>query len=473
MTTTDPATTLETDDLDRPPTRRASLRPLLTRLHFYAGIFVGPFIVVAALSGLLYAVSPQIEQVVHADQVGTDSRGPERTLAEQVDAARAVRPDLPLLAVRPAAEPGQTTRVLFDGGRTADSERQAMFVDPVTAETQGELTVYGSSGSLPTRTWISNLHRSLHLGDVGRLYSELAASWLWVVAVVGVALWWTGRRRGSRLRPYRDGGPRRRTLSWHGATGTWIVLGMLMLSATGLTWSQHAGANVTELRTALSWSTPAVTSDLATGTGDTGEHEGHSDHGGGASETAPVGDEPGVGFDAARQAATVEGLSGPLEITAPTSATGTYVVAELDKHWPTRADAVSIDPADGSVVDVVRFADYPFAAKLARWGIDLHMGLLFGVWNQVALVLLAGAITAMTVWGYRMWWLRRPTRGPRLRAGRPARRGAWRQAPTPALVVAAVLALIAGWFMPVLGVSLLGFLVVDAVVGLQRRRRTA
>ena len=38
------------------------------------------------------------------------------------------------------------------------------------------MTVYGTSGILPLRQTIDYLHTSLMLGDIGRLYSELAAS---------------------------------------------------------------------------------------------------------------------------------------------------------------------------------------------------------------------------------------------------------------------------------------------------------
>lgn len=45
------------------------------------------------------------------------------------------------------------------------------------------MTVYGTSGILPLRQWIDYAHRSLLLGDSGRLYSELAASRMWVAAL--------------------------------------------------------------------------------------------------------------------------------------------------------------------------------------------------------------------------------------------------------------------------------------------------
>lgn len=41
--------------------------PLLSRRHSYAGIFVGPFILIAAVSGALYALMPQVEDAVYSE----------------------------------------------------------------------------------------------------------------------------------------------------------------------------------------------------------------------------------------------------------------------------------------------------------------------------------------------------------------------------------------------------------------------
>ncbi|MGZ3146598.1 PepSY domain-containing protein [Lentzea chajnantorensis] len=117
----------------------------------------------------------------------------------------------------------------------------------------------------------------------------------------------------------------------------------------------------------------------------------------------------------------------------------------------------------------VRFADFPFMAKMTRWGIDAHMGVLFGWPNQLLLLLLGGGLVALVVMGYRMWWKRRPTRG----FGRPTPRGQWRKAPPVALVALGVGAVVVGWFAPLLGISLVAFLVVDALLGLRGEEKTA
>ncbi|MEU6133184.1 PepSY domain-containing protein, partial [Saccharopolyspora sp. NPDC047091] len=78
-------------------------------------------------------------------------------------------------------------------------------------------------------------------------------------------------------------------------------------------------------------------------------------------------------------------------------------------------------------------------------------------------------LLSMIFWGYRMWWLRRPTRGGG-RVGRVPERGAWRRVPgrimAPIIVVAAFVA----YALPLLGASLLLFLVVDMVLGARARR---
>ena len=102
------------------------------------------------------------------------------------------------------------------------------------------MTVYGTSGVLPLRTWLDKLHSSLLLGDLGRNYSELAASWLWVAALGGVALWLATRPK-RKLKRVKGASP----LTAIGIS-RWAALlaGLLFFSATGLTWSQWAGGNI-------------------------------------------------------------------------------------------------------------------------------------------------------------------------------------------------------------------------------------
>ncbi|MFE0792334.1 PepSY-associated TM helix domain-containing protein [Streptomyces mutabilis] len=460
MTTTSPTPTEEAPGAGSPPPRPggwSTLRPLVLRLHFYAGLFVAPFLLVAAVTGLLYAASFQAEKTVYAHELTVPDVG-ERKLpvSEQVAAARQAHPEGTVSAVRPSPEADATTRVLLSGVEGVDPDHTlAVFVDPYTAKVRGALEQYGSTGALPLRTWIDEFHRDLHLGEPGRLYSEFAASWLWVIAGGGLVLWFS-RRRARRKLCGTSG--RRRTLGLHGTVGAWVAAGFVFLSATGLTWSTYAGANIADLRVSLGQTTPSVSASATGG----GEHAGH-----GAASGAGGDAGHGVGLDKVLAAARSEGLGDPVEIVPPADASSAYVVQQVQRSWPEKQDSVAVDPATGQVTDVLRFADYPVLAKLSRWGIDLHTGSLFGLPNQIALMLLAASLILLIVWGYRMWW----QRGRGSAFGRPVPRGAWQQVP-PALLVPLLAAVaVLGYFVPLLGIPLAAFVATDVVLGEIAHRR--
>ncbi|GII94844.1 PepSY-associated TM helix domain-containing protein [Sinosporangium siamense] len=462
-----PVTTEPLSDETPPPrpSTWAALRPLLLRLHFYAGVLVAPFLLVAAVTGLLYAASFELEKIIHRHELSVPASDTTVPLSQQVAAAQATRPGEPVVLVRPAAEPGATTQVLFDTPDGDSSTRLAVFVNPHTAEVRGTLESYGSSGALPVRTWISVLHRHLHLGEVGRIYSELAASWLWVVAAGGVVLWLSRRRAKRKVRalllPERGVAGRRRVLSWHGSVGVWAVLGLLFLSATGLTWSKYAGDHFDQVRQALGWTTPSL---AVAG--------GHSDHGGGGGDHAAHGGPADVAvFDRVTETARSGGLSGPLEIGAPREHGSPYLVKEIDKVWPTRMDQMAV-AENGTVAGTLRFDDFPLIAKLSTWGINTHMGVMFGLVNQILLGVLAIGLVVLIVLGYRMWWQRRPTRERGWSFGRPYPRGGWRAVPWPALGVLVVVTAGVGYALPLLGVSLVAFLALDVILGRVRRKDT-
>ncbi|MEU6977070.1 PepSY-associated TM helix domain-containing protein [Streptomyces sp. NPDC046371] len=445
----------------------AALRPLVLRLHFYAGVLVAPFLLVAAVSGLLYALSVPAEKLVYAHEleVPVPADATALPLSRQVELARAANPDGTVTAVWPGAEPGATTRVLMDDPEAPEGTSMGVFVDPYTGDIRGQLPSYGSSGALPLRTWISGLHVDLHLGELGRNYSELAASWLWVVALGGLLLWIGRRRKNRRALFLPEGGPksRRRTLSWHGTVGLWTVAGLVALSATGLTWSRYAGENIGSVQDRLGGATPALSAEITAG-GPAGAGAGeHAGHGAGhqPAPAAPKGAD--IGLDKAVDAARAAGIDSPsITVVLPAQGAG-YVVKETDKQFPVELDSVAVNPADGTVLDELRFADYPLLAQLTRVGIDAHMGVFLGLFNQLALAALGLALVLLVLWGYRMWWLRRP--------GRPVARGAWRRVPPTLLLPLLAGTALVAWFVPLLGLSLLLFVAVDVTTGVVAKVR--
>jgi len=430
---------------------------LITRLHFYVGLFVGPFLLVAALSGIAYALTPQLENWIYHGALTTQSSGEPQPLSRQIEAAQHAAGIVSLPdAVRPAPEPGATTRVMFSGDAYGPSEHRALFVDPVTLEIRGDMPVYGTSGVLPLRTAIDQFHRSLLLGDVGRLYSELAASWLWIAALGGGFLWWR-RRRASR----HNAGPQR-LRQRHATLGAVALIGLLFFSATGLTWSQWAGGNIAQLRHAWGWGTPSVSTDLAAHSNSKQGASPHAAHHAAAQETGmSMPPHPALSledFDHAFSAARAAGIdANKLEIVPPSSPMTAWKIREVGREWPTQVDQVALDPQTFAVTDRADFATFPLAAKLTRWGIDLHMGVLFGLPNQLVLIGFAASLATLICWGYAMWWQRRSA------ASREAQTltSVFRRMGRRSQVTVVLVALAFGYALPVMGASLVLFVVVD------------
>ena len=466
------STTAPPAQVTRSPRQRTApprtFGPLLLRLHFYAGVFVAPFLLLAALSGLAYAFSPQIDRLVYADELVIDApAGPARPMSELLNAARASHPAGAVTAIRAGAG-DRTTQIDFTAPGLDSMHAETVYVNQYTGAVTGQLTTWFTS--TPTQTWLDDLHTSLHLGTYGHLYSEFAASWLAFIALGGLILWWR-RQRGKKMLTPELAAKKgvRRTRSFHASLGVWLTVGLLFLSATGLTWSDYAGVNFGKAVDALRGSRPAVATAL-TGAAPAAAG-GH--HGGGSAPTGPAAVDPVTQIDTVMRTAADNGITRSVAVAVPADSATAWTVTENKATWPLGRDSIAVDGATGKVTDRSDFADWPLMAKFTQWGIYAHMGNLFGLTNQLLLAALALGLICVIVWGYRMWWQRRPTRVDRkaLVGAPPVGRGAWQLLPTWAVIVGIPAVFAVGWYLPLLGIPLIGFLLADIVIGEIRNRR--
>ena len=415
--------------------RSRFMRPLMWRLHFLGGFLAGPIILSLCVSGILLAWHPQIDDIRFGDVMHRSAPDPVVPLSEQVVAAQAAHPDWGVFAVEPAT-PDDNTKVVMDppGGEAGfggPDDAVWVYVDPATGVHTGDVAEASTSNRV-LRSW----HSSWTLGADAEPLTELAGSWFLASLLTGLYLWWPGlRRRGTKafaLRRHTRGRVRSKEL--HGLIGVTLLVPMLFLAVTGLTWTNFAGDRVD---TAKGWlEVDSLRADTALG----------------GAASAGV-DMTAIDVVAARgiEADLVE----PMQITVPADAATGWIVASQDLVYPVERNQLVVDGSTGEVTDVVDYADEHWFNKLRTAGILFHQAQLFGVALQVLMSLLAVAIIVMVAYGYRMWWQRRP----KDRLGTPAPLRSWvRDAPVTMVVATVAL----GWLLPVLGLSLLVWLVVEA-----------
>jgi uncharacterized iron-regulated membrane protein len=123
---------------------------------------------------------------------------------------------------------------------------------------------------------------------------------------------------------------------------------------------------------------------------------------------------------------------------------------------------IHLDQYTGAVLYDAGLSDLGGLGWAAEWGVSIHMGQAWGLANQIVLLLACLAMIMLAVSAAIMWWKRRPAGA----IGTPAMPTDWRM---PRMLL--VLAVLAGVFFPLVGLSMLVIAAVEIALHLTRRRR--
>jgi uncharacterized iron-regulated membrane protein len=430
----------------------------LWRWHFYAGLFVMPFLIVLAVTGAIYCFQPQIEPLLYRQRLivapqATPKLSDEALLAH---AAAAMPKEAQPSSVRVSNDPSRSAEFVF---RLPDGEHESVYVNPYTGVVLGTLSVEHRFMQIDRM-----LHRKLLLGKPGELLMELAACWALVMIGTGIALWWP--REAVRLRDliWPKFGLRGRPLwkSVHAAMGIWLAVGAIAFIVTGLPWTGSWGKHFKSLATSVNlgsppgaWgglrlhsAVPGARESVASASQEHHEHHGQMGQAQNqmSSQSQPpsasasqMESMPGMVMDdmplsnvpwavgavrvptvAAHDGAhrlplgrVIEqlrsmGLSDGYEIAFPQGRDGVYTVSYFPDD-PQRERTMYLDQYSGAVLKDIRYRDYGAVAKAVSYGTSLHMGRYFGVANQIICAAISLGLAAMAVTGFVMWWKRRPT----------------------------------------------------------------
>jgi len=191
-------------------------------LHRWPGLVLAALLFVTALSGAALSIFPTLD-AVQAPQAGATL-----TVAELAARVQASHPGLEQIKRAPS---GQISAWWFDG-----SQPGSAIIDPATGR-----DVASADPDL-VRRWLTTLHRSLFLGDGGRLTATTGALAMLVLAISGAVL--VARRTGGWRRWFaRLRGPLAGRL--HTEIARVAVLGLLLSSVTALWMSAETFEIVT------------------------------------------------------------------------------------------------------------------------------------------------------------------------------------------------------------------------------------
>ena len=399
-------------------TQKISFYNLAWRWHFYAGLFVAPFMVLLALTGIIYLFKPQLDPLMYGDLLTVPAAEHALSADEQLQRAKAAYPRGTLSKYLPPADATSSAQfVMHDGGR-----EMTVFVDPYRG------TVLGTQDAKNNLQAIARaLHGELMIGTVGDRLIELAAGWGVMLVISGVYLWWPrGKSSSGVLWPRFTTRGRVFWRDLHVVTGFWGAALLLVMLLSGMAWTGFWGKQYAELWNrfpAAMWNS-VPTSDqqarvLNTATQQTvpwamentpmpmsGDHAEHMNHG--AMHAAPAA--PTIRLQQVVDLATARKVEPGYSITPPTTAEGVFTVAVFAND-PRNDATLHVDQYTGKVLADVRWEHYNGVARATETGVMLHEGKMFGWVNQLIVLLICLMILLSAVSGVVIWWKRRPAGG--------------------------------------------------------------
>ncbi|MBU3032371.1 PepSY-associated TM helix domain-containing protein [Paracoccus marinaquae] len=456
----------------------AALYRAVWRWHFIAGLVILPFVLILAATGGIYLFKDEINDAAHRPLRFVEVRAEALPPSQITAAALAAHPGT-LRAYTPAPAPDRSAEVDIVGD---DGLRNTIYVDPNDGRVLGALWDGGAAGS-PAMYVVRKLHSLEYAGWFGNRLIEAAAGWMVLLVASGIYLWLPrGRKTVGTLRiKATRGRPWWRDL--HAVTGIYTGVFIVFLALTGLPWSGVWGTKFYDTAYALGlgmpdgyWSnTPQSTipaQDVmdrapwimerqpipSSQAPDEGAHAGH-----GASGMASDGPDNTMLPTLDTVVTTVEnlGIVAGYAINLPTTPTGVFT-ASVYPDDITYERVIHLDRYTGEVLYDADLQDLGTLGRWAEWGISVHMGQEWGLLNQVVLLLACLAMIMLCVSAATMWWKRRPSGA----LGIPAVPTDWR---IPRTLLG--MAIVAGIFFPLVGLSMLILLAIELAAHLIGRRR--
>jgi uncharacterized iron-regulated membrane protein len=416
----------------------------LWRVHFYAGMFAFPFILLMAITGLLILYTQPIQDLSedHLRTVATSTQ--TVSYDAQARAVEKAFPGSPINSFVVASDAAHATIFHIDDHTGSGRD---VFVNPHTGSVLGSTKTGGGIVGLANRLHGFLNQKSLNLSlpavsafwdrgkimrpyVVGDLILELLGIWTLVLVISGFVLWWPRRNKTAdttadtainatanetdtapalMVRPRRRFGVRRgvtgraRWRDLHATGGVMLFSVIVLTIISGLGWSTYWGPNFTALANKISPNAWTDTPPSPLGTRADLDRFGNqlpwntADLGLPASYASPDAKRPApLSLDAVVRIAQQERLlpgyqvSLPINVTDPKTKTTTYGSFALNNSWPRKtseARSVFLDQFTGRTNGAINAYGYGIVSKSMDTLVSVHMGTQLGLITRVMMTL--------------------------------------------------------------------------------------
>lgn len=456
------------------------------RWHFFAGVITTPIVLMVAITGGIYIYSPEITDLMCSKTVFVKPEGQALSYDQQVTAAQAYINDdgFKLTRIFRTLNPTRASMITFTGppppapkpeagattapaaprrGRGPRGVQKTLYVNQFTGAVQGtseELKPYNDFFHV-----VLDLHRRLMMGTTGRYIVELTTSWLVILLVTGVYLWWPDKMNkvSGNWWPRFSGKKYIVLRDLHTISGIYLFPVLFIITVTGLFYSIVWSPTFTYTANqaiAVAQGQPLAYPKFAParGGGGGGGERGPGGRGGDREKKKVEVPPPKFTPDEAMAKAFAMYPERDITLTMPTPQSAHYDMGAGNDGMRATFGAMTfthfhLDRDTGEVEETTHLGNNP-SFWWHTWTLPLHVGSILGQFSKAIWMLAILIIVAMPITGLWMWWERRPKGKTGLpnRPKVPLGPGIW-----AIIIVSSIL-------MPVAGASIVAVFLLDQIV---------
>jgi uncharacterized iron-regulated membrane protein len=348
-------------------------KKVLRKLHLVIGLAAGIVIFTVCVTGSIYAFEKEIRAFLHKDIYRCNEVLPARQPLSLLEAS--VRQGYPGEKIKNILLPaGERMNVRF-----SLKNQVTVFVNPYNAAIEGSFNTGGDIFGVAL-----NIHRTLLLGEKGKIITGISALVFLFMVLSGIILWWPANKKFLKQKLKIQRSPARKFLyDLHSVAGFYASWVLLFSILSGLIF-------------AFKWAEGAMYA--VTGSKKTPRTEFHS--------TKP-GSRDQYGLDSAfAHAQRTFTSAAEYLIILPAEENGVYrvVATRPENGFFKKQDIANYDRFSGAPVHLKYFEENSTGEKMRATNYNIHTGKVPGVAGQLLLLFAALTGASLPVTGFLMWY---------------------------------------------------------------------
>ena len=339
---------------------------LLWKSHFLAGIVVVPFVILLSVTGIIYLFKDNYDKSLLQNYYTYESTGKRLSYEQQLHIAQINWSKTPE-AIVVSKKQNQSTQ--FTSGRF--SHKSSMYINPSNGAVLGKVNV-----SETDMHKVRKLHGELLLGSFGTKIVELVASWMFVLILSGIYLFWPRERGIKGLFTIRTKVSKRVFFrDVHTFLGFWFSFLLILILMGGFPWTDVFGSGYKWVQKTTNSGFPSTWQ--------------------GRELVSKDNQSKAISLEVMIQKAEALNLDGEVSLSFPKSSKGVYTVSNQTTNF-SQMKSIHFDQYTGEIIAQNSWVDIGFMMKSRLWLMAFHQG-SFGMWNFLVILVTALALTVLSL----------------------------------------------------------------------------